>query len=1142
MALILDYTITLTDKDLVAQLQAAKPKIWSPSNDDAGTLVEIPDFQGLFGTDAASAFGFGNIYAAPAHAATFFSAPIIPVGAQFAPPCITSSWIYSLTPNDPFFLADFTRDNYKPVFPLLQRIWRGTFAFAPGAETGVDQNGDAIVPIAQRRWIDGFEMPPNGAGGLAIGISSNVAREASRHAEGYGLAIRGSNGTKSHSVTENGAAASNKSWERLYVRLRQVPSADVTFWRCRNSVSPNCGIQLAINSTGRIALKDTTAANVATQLAQTTNPLEAGTWHKLDLMFEYGATAYFRLYIDGVQAVNIVSFDNSGLGAAANHASSEVGNDTGDTRALGLDVDDWENAEVPSGKLTNGNDFRNGTKIVHVTPLAPAADFGTWVGNWRNLLQEPAQDGTELMTSSSALDMLSLLTNGEKAIDGEVGALGPVALAVGLRSKKTAAAADGQLGWGLQGNARDMAAIAQGSAQQWNSRLYRPAGLIAPSAITPVEIAHTKGNDGNANAAVAFAAQASVIGAWGPEDVVPTSDGTRPDTPPGHTGIHNSAYPRTPWARKGPPPISMVKIVGGTYAGNDTFQDLAFTAPVCFLWVRRITNVNGVGSKWWTSMIAAHQGFEEVTSPEAMVQALIDPSVDPFATESSAPTILRVVGNQLESNKGGETYQYIAFCDPGMRFALNAALKYWKGAAAQTSLLVNSNFLAHAAFAWQEVLSGSANTRMFFKGAGQAGTATRRADGTALANGLSFAAGAIGSGADIHFNGVGQQIPLAMFRRDDHVGDPGTKNVVGIWSYVGDGNNPRTVTCPDVSTKRPLFAYVQPVAVQAATYRDASHTGTTSTNVPGAANAANGIRGGDINSLIVGSDLNANGVTYDVFVLWGGDVACNGGFSCNGTFEPVVPAAPVDGPWDFPPDGLPGGLDSFVPGVEPPTSGGSGTTGDDLGAGCVASSTQVTNLALSHIGVTQFLTDIVNDPSVEAQLARLHYADEVDAVLRDFPWPFATAYQAMALVAGTVDTPVNGDWQYAYREPADCVYMRRIVNPDIPDRTFDPKPPPFRRGKDATAGLVFTNQPDATLEYTFRPDCAAGAGDALFRDALSWRLAAAFAPAIARNKLTAKDCLVVYESKLLTAKARAAAEQQFPDDGYGEASWIRDRG
>jgi hypothetical protein len=126
---------------------------------------------------------------------------------------------------------------------------------------------------------------------------------------------------------------------------------------------------------------------------------------------------------------------------------------------------------------------------------------------------------------------------------------------------------------------------------------------------------------------------------------------------------------------------------------------------------------------------------------------------------------------------------------------------------------------------------------------------------------------------------------------------------------------------------------------------------------------------------------------------------------------------------------------------------------------------------------------------------------------------------------------------------------RRIVNPNGVQRGYDPDPPQFRVGTDATGELIYTNQTavvdgasaEPELEYTIRPTCAASSGDALFRQALAYRHGASLALELARDEKKAAFCLQAYTALIRQAQVAAANEQQPPRTDDGDADWISAR-
>lgn len=249
---------------------------------------------------------------------------------------------------------------------------------------------------------------------------------------------------------------------------------------------------------------------------------------------------------------------------------------------------------------------------------------------------------------------------------------------------------------------------------------------------------------------------------------------------------------------------------------------------------------------------------------------------------------------------------------------------------------------------------------------------------------------------------------------------------------------------------------------------------------------------------------------------------------------------------------------------------------------------ELSNLALAKIGVNKVIA-ATTDTSKEAVTIARHFDTVLRAALTQYPWSFATAYVALYLTQGPVysdetlvqawaadqtyavgdvvqsasvnyraiqaglnhlvsdtaywevdeDTDdANGDWTYAYRWPSDCLFARRVLNNIGLQRAFDPNPPIWRKGRDANGLLIYSNQPDAELEYTVI-DCDALYADDLFIDHFTWRLAAAIAPGLAQNGLTLKDCLSLAMAVLPLATTVDARQQE--QDKPGDAAWISAR-
>ena len=189
----------------------------------------------------------------------------------------------------------------------------------------------------------------------------------------------------------------------------------------------------------------------------------------------------------------------------------------------------------------------------------------------------------------------------------------------------------------------------------------------------------------------------------------------------------------------------------------------------------------------------------------------------------------------------------------------------------------------------------------------------------------------------------------------------------------------------------------------------------------------------------------------------------------------------------------------------------------------MASKTQIVNIAMARIGASKQLANVDTDTSREAIMARTFFDDDVKFVLRDFPWPWATSYADLAVVAGSTTTRAIRDWQYSYRYPSDCLYVRRLVVDGI--GRDDPNPAPYSIGRDSQGRLIYTDEPTAQIEYTVAIDDTAEF-DPMFVSMLAWKVGSGLAPALSKIKGMAESCISIYEIEKTKAEARALNEAQ----------------
>lgn len=132
----------------------------------------------------------------------------------------------------------------------------------------------------------------------------------------------------------------------------------------------------------------------------------------------------------------------------------------------------------------------------------------------------------------------------------------------------------------------------------------------------------------------------------------------------------------------------------------------------------------------------------------------------------------------------------------------------------------------------------------------------------------------------------------------------------------------------------------------------------------------------------------------------------------------------------------------------------------------MATRTEIANLALSHLGIGKEIANLDNEKSQEAVTMRRFYDQTRDAVLRDFPWSFATRFGALALVAAPPTE--TSEWDYSYRYPTDCLMLRRIQT-DVRIDTNQSRIV-FKTGRDSQGQLIYTDEANAKVEYTFREE------------------------------------------------------------------------
>lgn len=769
-------------------------------------------------------------------------------------------------------------------------IWSGTILKSNGGGSSPTETA-----IPRRRWIGGKEMATNGEGGTAAS-GAHLCRQSSRTLDGFGHSIRGQNINASWSRAVNEYRPTLEpatSWERFYIRIRTLPTVTNTgVWRCHGFPSAAAGCGIKVTTGGVLEVFNISAGGV--EVSKGSIGLSTGIWHKVDIFLKYGSgvgtDGRISVYLNGDLQLTFTDGANQGMNSNVRHTTSELGRWTGSPDSIvEIDLDDWICADLPGNVLpTNLSatiawplDWLVGSHVrLHYTEPS-TVDITDWAGN-PGVFNQATSPQTENLTSRltsvtpSAVALGTADAQTQDIQDTFALVIGAVAAIVSAYNQNNGST-DGQLGYSKAGGASVDTVINQINALQFNSVAYLPSGMIVPDEISPWAIAHIKSADASNDITSSLATIVEYIGIWGPEDD-PTFD-----IPLERDFRHNNRYTNTVWGYLGPISDAPVFAVGDIYVGNSTYQEIVLPAPVHMLWIRPLVGGTG-GVKWFSCGQEANFGAKDRTIPHVRVW-------NDFLT---GETRFSVNGPDVNWNQSGVTYQYIAFCDPGMRFSICGAYQHPDagGLSSYANLLPDPGFLPEGAFVQANINNLISNiTGLWYKGPGTTLDGGQALTGGApLVNFGHFTIGTIHTMEDLNLSYGNMN--YMVFRSSEPVC---TGIMVQMMSYTGDGTGIRTIPVTPACGRFPLLAVVIPNNGQAI-MRDPSHTGNGSCVLDTLAPTATGIISGDIDEIEVAAALNTLGVLYQVFIIPGDVAGWNNGIfynpNCAGNRGPL-PRQPI---------------------------------------------------------------------------------------------------------------------------------------------------------------------------------------------------------------------------------------------------------
>lgn len=772
----------------------------------------------------------------------------------------------------------------------MHLVWWGNIVYSPTEVAGAPPT----VSIPQRRWISGFEATSNFDTGAYVAAATQAAsRCSSRTGEGSGYALRGNNAIQyqdRYTDQFRAGLTPKTSWERFYIRVNALGTNELIIWRAYAWNPTTQCIDIRINTSGTVLIYNGTAGS---QLLIHTSSFTftLGKWYLFDVLLKFANdaadTGRFRLYINHTSVVDVTNNSGTGIDNTTYHRHSVIGQQSAAEDNWSVDLDDWICADVPNiGGVENLNslDWLYGSHVKAVQLASGTVGVG-WTGaientdnfiNPRNVLQGG-------IASSTALSTIEIITEetDEYKLPGAV--IGPVAAWAGGNCWLNGGGG-GRVGISVAGGAYTYVQHGSwGIDWIWVGSAHFPSGLTVPISIVPLKYIIEHPNTAFTLTFYGGYVAVEYIGVWGRED-----DSTFPLDLSNNLEFHNCRYLNTQWGL--PPeasgaPDGPVFAVGGTYIGNDTGQTINLPAPAHFIFVRGISGSGAVYGSWsFAGGYSTNRGTETYQPPNYQCR---------LWTDSTGQTKFTVAGTAVENNALGVTYQYIAFCDPGMRFNCCGVYNFNNVLTSGNVSLFDPNFLAQCGFVQIQYLNNVGSTSgLSYKGPGHAGITGEFLGGLIQTDWGSFSPGNFSIASD---NIIVQrnQNNFSLWKTTDYYG----YTAVQIFSYTGDGNAVRVINFPIITGRWPLFALVLPHvgAGTDAYFRDPSHTANNSCRVGNVGNnQTNGITSGGADLITVGSGLNSNGVIYDVFIILGDDDGWN-----NGIFGP--PSGSSVGTWTPPP-------------------------------------------------------------------------------------------------------------------------------------------------------------------------------------------------------------------------------------------------
>lgn len=185
--------------------------------------------------------------------------------------------------------------------------------------------------------------------------------------------------------------------------------------------------------------------------------------------------------------------------------------------------------------------------------------------------------------------------------------------------------------------------------------------------------------------------------------------------------------------------------------------------------------------------------------------------------------------------------------------------------------------------------------------------------------------------------------------------------------------------------------------------------------------------------------------------------------------------------------------------------------------------TDIGNLALRRLGISETMVDVDTDTSTRAKAVRAVLDLCIEVLIASYRWPMSELMEDLDLVDGTTSDPYNDDWTFAYRYDTTWMKFIRVVGEDGGDRNpTQTSMIPWRMLSDTSGKLILTDLEDADAEVLVLPE--EGMYPGLFVEALSIKVAMLAGPSLEGDTRRPVSLEKEFEQALELAKVAAANE------------------